>query len=178
MNAAEVDQLILDAVAHGRAIDGATLQQLLRYSARVGFDPAARKRVRGELAGVRWQGRELRGSDRLPPAERHYIKHVLVHREWPVGTSLANYIASLRALILDPSSGVFTSQYQGVAQLGVIGEAGELRGPNGLDLVLVEYRVVTGHWVTAYQPEHGVLDLSGPRRTNLRWLRELTRTNV
>jgi hypothetical protein len=89
------------------------------------------------------------------------LKHVIKRQEWPIGTSLAAYFASLRAVILDPASGVFTSRYEGGAQLGILRESADLRGPNGHEWVPIDYRVTTGHWVTAYQPEGGLEDITG-----------------
>jgi hypothetical protein len=156
----------------------AELEAVLQFVASAGFDPAARERLRGDLAGVTWRGVTLRGSDRLPPAERHYLKHVIKRQEWPIGTSLADYLASLRAVILDPMSGVFTSRYEGAAQLGILRESADLRGPSGHEWVLIDYRVTTGHWVTAYQPEGGLEDITGPPRTDLRWWREPKRSSA
>jgi hypothetical protein len=177
MRPVEVDAAIVDAIRLRLVPAEGTLWAILSHVAQVGFDPTARERARGELAGIAWQGRVLRGADQIPPLERHYVKHVLMRREWPPGTSLADYVESLRAVILDPTSGVFACSYQGEAQLAVIRETGTLRGPNGLDWVLVEYRVATGHWVTAYQPEGGIQDLGSPRRTDLLWLREPAQAN-
>ena len=100
---------------------------MLRHVAEAGFDRGALERVRGELVGVIWLGMALRGSDRVSPADRHYLKHVVKRREWPAGTNRAGYLDSLRRVILDLSSGVFTSIYQGAPQLGVIRETHELR---------------------------------------------------
>jgi hypothetical protein len=137
----------------------------------VGFDPTAQERVRGSLAGTEWRGVTLKGSDRLPPAERHYLRHVRKLQEWPVGTSLEEYIESVRRIVRDPRSGVFTSQYQGALQLGIIRRSGDLRGPGGFSWILVEYRLRTGHWTTAYQPDDSEGALATQRREGLRWLR-------
>jgi hypothetical protein len=113
----------------------------------------------------------LTGRDMLLPAEVHYLRHVVSQQEWPRGTSLAAYVESIRNVVLDETSEVFTSQYQGTWQLGVVRPSGALRGPGGFAWVLVEYRVATGHWVTAYQPEQGLRELHHPRRSDVRWLR-------
>ena len=174
---AEADRLILEAATGARCLTPAEFQQVLDHVAQAGFDPTVREKARGDLAGIEWRGRVLRGNDRLPPAERHYLKHAVKDREWPDGTTLDQYVESLRSVILDPGSGVFTSQYQGTWQIGIIRDSRELRGLNGHEWVLVEYRLATGHWVTAYQPEQGLQDLEGPRRSDLRWLRRPHRRN-
>ncbi|MBA2448363.1 MAG: hypothetical protein H0V51_10090, partial [Chloroflexi bacterium] len=41
----------------------------------------------------------------------------------------------------------------------------------GFPRVLVDYRLATGHWVTAFQPEQDLAALRDPRREDVRWLR-------
>ena len=145
---------------------------VLEHVARAGFDPEARERVRGRLAGAVWQGRTLRGSDRLPPAELKYLWHVLTRREWPDGTTLHQYVESIRQVILDPCCGGFVSRFQGEWQLGLVRDSGDLRGPNGSSWILIEYRLVTNHWVTAFQPHIALAqEVANAKREGLRWLR-------
>jgi hypothetical protein len=148
------------------------LPQLLERIAQAGFDPQAREQVRGRLADMEWRGKVLRGSDMLPPAEVHYLWHAVRLGEWPDSTTLDDYIESIRGIIRDDRSGAFVSRYQGAWQVGIIGHTGKLRGPEGFDWILVEYRVQTGYWVTAYQPQLGLLELQSPRRSDIRWLRQ------
>jgi hypothetical protein len=177
MTGDDADQIIREATRGIRHLTEADLRPLLAHVAASGFDPLARERARGELAGIRWQGQVLRGRDQLPPVQRHFLKHVVLRKEWPLDTGLTDYVDSIRRVISDASSGVFTSRYQGEDQLGVIRETRELRGPYGSDWILIEYRASTGHWVTAFQPGVGILDLLGSGRTNLRWWREPTYHN-
>jgi hypothetical protein len=166
-----VHRLIVEVASGARRLTAAEMDRVLRRVAAAGFDPHARETARGMLAGIEWRGRTLRGADRLPPMERHYLRHVLRVPEWPIGTTPDEYVASIQAVILDGTSGVYTSLYRDAPQLGVIRRSGALRGPEGTDWVLVEYRLETGHWTTAYQPLRGLLDLKGPERGALRWLR-------
>lgn len=166
-----VHRLIQEAASAAPRLTPTDLRRVLVHVAQAGFDAAAREQVRGSLAGSEWRGMILKGSDRLPPAERHYLRHVRKLREWPVGTSLEEYIDSVRGVVLDPRSGAFTSRYQGALQLGIIRRSGDLRGPAGFSWVLVEYRLQTGHWTTAYQPDDSEAALAIQRREGLRWLR-------
>jgi hypothetical protein len=168
------DQLLDDVLAGRQQLTEAQLHDVLEHVARAGFDPTARERVRGRVAGVTWHGRVLRGSDKLPPAEVHYLWHVVVQRQWPAGTDQAAYVASIRAVITDPTSGVYVCRYQDAPSLGVVCESRELRGPDGRSWVLVQYRLGWGHWTTALQPELGLDELSTPRWSDLRWLRRPT----
>lgn len=165
------DDLILLAASGARAMTPAELGRVLAYVANAGFDLEAQERAGGRLAGLRWQGRMLRGRDRLPPAEVHYLRHVQHGQGWPPGTSLSAYLDSLRTVVLDLSSGVLTSQFEGRWQLTIVRRSGLLAGPEGGVWVLVDYRVATGHWVTGYQPDAGLHILEDPGRTNRRWLR-------
>lgn len=168
---AEVDRLILEAAAGERKLTRAELRRVLEHVAQAGFDPNARERVRGRLAEREWQGTVLRGGDRLPPADVHYLRHVVAGREWPAGTTLVAYLGSIGAVVLDPRSGVLVCRYQGAWQLTIVRRSHELRGPQGSDWILVDYRLETGHWVTAFQPPNGLRVLRRPTRGDIRWLR-------
>ena len=52
----------------------------------------------------------LQGSDRLIPAETHYLRHVVAQQEWPSGTTLDDYLNRLGAVVLDHRSGVLVSR--------------------------------------------------------------------
>jgi hypothetical protein len=167
-----IDRLILQAATGSRSLASGELRAVLEHVARVEFDPDALEEVRGRLAGIVWNGRLLRGSDRLPPVEVKCLWHVLTLQEWPLGTSLDGYVQSIQRVVLDPTSGVFVGRYRGAWQLSVVRDVGHLRGPGGSSWILVEYRVAIGHWVTAYQPRVAVdEELSNPNREDIRWLR-------
>ncbi len=52
---AAADRLLL-AAAQGRRLSPGELQLVLAHVAQAGFDPHARERARGELAGIVWRG--------------------------------------------------------------------------------------------------------------------------
>ena len=169
---ADADRLILEAAAGTLRLDADELRRITDHVAGAGWDDWALETVRGRLAGLLWHGTPLRGKDRLPPAVTHYLWHVVKQREWPDGTSLDAYTASIRRLIRDPASGLFTSTYRGAWQLSIVGAAGDLRGPGGSNWVLVDYRIETGHWVTPYQSDHALADETHRAgRERVRWLR-------
>ena len=171
---ARPDRLILEAATGARRLSREELAEVLEHVAEAGFDANARERARGELAGVIWQGETLRGSTMLPPADRHYIKHVLLRQEWPEGTTLDDYLASIRAVVRDPASGLVVRRYEGKAwQLTIVGRSGNWRGPGAGDWVLVDYRVETGHWTTAYQFSGDPNDRVRVKASDVRWLRRL-----
>lgn len=165
-----IDRLILEAATGARRLPRSELLQVRAQVARAGFAPGAQARAGGALAGILWQGRPLTGSDRLTPAEVHYLRHVVLKREWPNGTTLQDYLHGIAEVVLDPTSGVLTSRYYGAWQLTF--DSGRLRGPEGYEWVLVDYRVELGHWVTPFQPGQGLLELRSPQREEVRWLQQ------
>lgn len=167
----EVNRLIVEAATGLRRLTGDELRRVLTHVAQAGFDPAPTARAGGRLAGLIWRGRTLRGSDRLTSAEVHYLRHVVARAEWPRDTTFDGYLASIRATIPDQRNGVLISKYQAAWQLTVLCRSGDLRGPDGFDWILVDYRVGLGHWVTVFQPARGLLELQSPRRSDVRWWR-------
>ncbi len=172
-NFSDAERLIFEAAATARRLTREDLQQIIEYVTKAGFDPDAGEKAGGRLAGMYWQGHTLRGGDRLPPAEVHYLRHVVRNREWPDDTTLEEYIQSIQEVILNPDAYIFTSYYEDREwQLGFIAPSGSWRGDAGGDWILVEYRLSTGHWVTAYQFS-GEYDRVArvSKRSNVVWLR-------
>jgi hypothetical protein len=151
------------------------LARIARHIAGAGFDPNALERVRGNVVRtLRLRGEPMRPGDRLPPAEAHYLRHCVAQREWQSGTTLPGYPDSIARLLRDPASRFFVSRYQAAWQCGAIGPSRALRGPEGNAWILVDYRLITGHWVTAFQwgygPEAVGDPVHDPRREEVRWL--------
>jgi hypothetical protein len=170
--AAEAERLILEAATRARDLSADELQRVLEHVARAGFYTATLTTAGGRLRGLVWRGRTLRGRDRLTPAEAHHLRHVVARRDWPAATSLADYLDSIRNIVLDPASGVLVSLLDGEWQLIVVRRSGTLRGPQGYEWVMVDYRVSVGAWMTAHQLGEGLASITdSPRRDNLRWLR-------
>ncbi len=127
---ADVDGMIVEWATGSRPASEDDLARVLRHLSQVRFHPSPDAPARGRLAGQTWRGRLLRGSDRLPPAEVHYLRHVVVGREWPDGTSLESYLASLREVILETDSGVLVSQLRAQHwQVTAVRESRGLKGP-------------------------------------------------
>ncbi|MFN8513783.1 MAG: hypothetical protein U0232_19630 [Thermomicrobiales bacterium] len=168
-----VHRLILAvAIDPARQLTEEELARIVRQIAGAGFDPNALERARGNIVKQpRLGGGIVQTGDRLPPAEAHYLRHCLAQREWPTGTTLLAYLASIREVVLDSRSGILVNRYQDAWQLAFIRESRALRGPGGHQWLLVDYRVHLGHWTTAHQLEHGLSSLGPPRREQIRWLR-------
>jgi hypothetical protein len=165
---------LLNTLTGTRALTDADLAAIATHLSGVGFSPAPTERAGGRLAGLLWQGRVLRGSDRLTPADAHYLRHVVVQREWPIGTTLAQFLASLATVVRDPTSGMVGSRFRGQWHVGVIRHSRALQGPRGYPYVFVDYRVSFGYWMTALQPVTGLAYLHDRARSDLQWWRPLS----
>ncbi len=166
-----VPALIAELAGTERDASEDEIRRIREYVAERGFDPDALERVRGRGAGIVWRGQTLRGRDQLPPAEAHYVRHVLAEQEWPLGTSLQEYLECVAQIVLDQGSGVFLSYYQDRLQLGFVGRSDHWRGEWGDDWILVDYRASTRHIVTAYQVEAPEFAANQNARRIIRWLR-------
>lgn len=166
-----VTALINVAATGTRRLTPDELRRVLEHVAQAGFDPDAQERAGGRLAGTMWRGRILRGSDPLSPSEAHYLRHVERGQEWPTGTTLQDYFQSIRDVVRDSYSGVITSQFQGASQLTIVRRTGDLQGTLGFPWILIDYRVATGYWTTAFQPRKRLAVLRDPKREDIVWLR-------
>lgn len=168
------DDLIWDAYAGGRRLTGDEFRRVVDHVANAGFDPGGMRRVRRRLEGIPWKGRVLKTGQgqRLLTSEEHYLTHAYAFGEWPEGTSEQRYYGSIEEVIRDPRSRFFVGLYRGELQLtNFVRRSGNMKGPQGHEYVLVDYRVATGHWMTAMQPRGGIgALLRGPQRSNVRWL--------
>ena len=164
--------LLIDQIISGqRLVTSTTIGFLRQEAAQAGFNTAPAERAGGRLAGLQWQGRIIRSHDLLPSDAAHYLRHVVVQQEWPPGTSLDEYVDDLRAVILDPGSGVFVNVYGGVfRQLGFVGRSRK-QGPGGAPWTIVEYRAGFDHWVTGYQSTWNKI-VQNPQRSALQWLKK------
>lgn len=171
---ADIDALIEDAFA-GRELTAPEVQAIAEHVAAAGFDPAWMVQAGEQLEGMRWRGRILTADTRLLPAETHYLKHVRQQEEWPPETTLDRYQRDAAGVARDPAAGVFVSHYQGKETIGVIGRTPDTaRGPSGFVLTLIEYRVRTRYWSTAFQVRSGLeyLERDSGRKA-FRWLRRM-----
>jgi SPP1 gp7 family putative phage head morphogenesis protein len=149
------------------------LRKIVEKVAKAGFNREHTSLVKPEMAGLVWKGKTLEVGERLPADEWHFVKHVLARQEWPEGTSLDEYLESLRAVIQSSESGIMISKYQGIyRQIAFVANSGKWRGVGGSDFILVEYRDGYGFWITGFQP----VDLQKQlhvHRSDIRWLRKM-----
>lgn len=168
------DELIKVAGLGLRELKPGELDRVIRHVAAAGFDPNGLERAGGRLAGFEWNGEILKGSSMMPPGVAHYLRHAVVGREWPDGTSIEGYFESLRNIIVDKTSGIIVHKIGNEWQIGFINQSGKWQGIEGGDIIFVEYRVSTAHWVTGYQPKDIDKIFSDPKWSELRWIRRRT----
>src|SRR5439155_14429888 len=61
-----IKELLTEAAMGARKLTERELAQVIEHVALAGFEPNELETVRGRLAGITWNGRTLRGNDRLP----------------------------------------------------------------------------------------------------------------
>jgi len=156
-----------------RELSNDELQKIVEKVANSGFNRENTSLVKPEMAGLVWKGKPLKIGERLPADEWHFVKHVLARQEWPEGTSLDEYLESLRTVIRSPENGIMISKYQGIYwQIAFIADSGQWRGVGGSDFILVEYRDGYGFWITGFQPVDLQRQLN-VHRSDIRWLRKM-----
>lgn len=151
-----------------RQLSEKDLRLIARHVARKYFARSKFLFVRNYARNKRWGGRIVRRNDRIESAADHYLKHVETNQEWPVGTTPAEYVQSLRDVILDPDSGIYTSQFDNQGyHIAFIRRSRDLKGPGGRDWVMIEYRLATERWTTGFQPRDGLRWIThNPTRRN------------
>ncbi len=169
-----VDKIIESLLKADRAATIDLLRQLRTSVSLSGFDSSALTRAGSMVAGTTWQGRVIESSDRLPNSVRHYLRHVVSGKEWPTGTSFADYLESLRTTILDANGGVLLETFPMVRRLTFVAPSGPWRGPHGGPYILVGYNLGYGYWVTGFQPhDERLFNLQSASGVHLQWLQHL-----
>jgi|GEM_PF-859656 len=165
------DDLIRVAGLGLRELTPEELKRIVQHVAKAGFDPNGLEKCGGRLVGLVWNGKTLKGSDRLPPGEVHYLRHVVYGQEWPANTTLNEYYQSLREVIEDENSGIVVHKIGSEWQVGFLNTSSEWRGLAGNDIIFVDYRLSISYWVTGYQPDDFESLLASSKWSNIKWLR-------
>ena len=165
------DELIKFASLDLRPLTSVEIGKISNHVARAGFPKNLYQRVTAQFTGIKLNGKPLNKGESISVGEAHYVKHVILQKEWPIGTSISQYLASLAEVISDLKSSIFISRYHDQLQIGFIGGSKQWKGPDGHDIILVEYRVNIAGLVTGYQPEDIQEILKNKNRTDLKWLR-------
>ena len=156
-----VDDLIQMVGIGLRDLTPDEFQRVVTHVANAGFDPDRLERAGSRIAGLLWNGKVVKGGDLLPPGEVHYLRHVVAGREWPEGTSINDYYASLRSTIVDSTTKIVISRYGNFWQIGFW----------GVDGTWVEYRVQYRYWSTGLRPTSLEKVINSKYRKFVKWLR-------
>lgn len=114
MYPAFVDRLIRDAVDQRRRLSPREVAQVLEHVRGARFETKPCKPDRA-LVGQAFLGVELRGK--VPSDLVHVAKRVLKERQWPMGTTVEQYLADLHQAIAHPLAQLYT-YYQGIGPKG------------------------------------------------------------
>lgn len=171
----QADLVTLVAASEGRAFTAREEHYVRGHIANAGFDPLGTERVGGRLAGLEVNGRVLTTGEEISTEEVHYSRHVVHKEQWPSGASQAQYVQAAREIVLDPASRILYSHrpYPGGERrhLGFVRESGSMKGPGGDEWVFVEYRLETGHLMTAFQTAQSPEDIASQhRRERSAWM--------
>jgi hypothetical protein len=169
-----VDELIEELIRTGRDVTNAELRELRRLVADAGFGPNAISPAGGDVAGLVWQGMNIASGDWLPNETLHFLKHVVAGQEWPTGTSLDEYVQSLRDTILEEEGAVSMEQVHTFHRLTFLSSSNRWRGPNGGPWILVGYNINYAYWSTGFQPKQRQISFIQEERSNRRWLQRLS----
>jgi hypothetical protein len=167
------DDLIRVAGLGFRELSPSELNKVVEKVGLLGLNQDPIKKIDHSIAGLMWNGKILQKGDMISPEEAHYLKHVVVNGEWPIGTTLSEYSNSLRETILNPNSSIFISKFDGNWQIGFIGKSSKWQGKEGYPNILVEYRVKYSYWVTGFQPEDILNQVNSNNRNGIVWVRNL-----
>lgn len=147
----DLSALIDDLIATDRDATDDEIVLIRQVVSSAGFDPNAISRVRGPLVGVTFERRVLARGDTLPNDAWHYAKHVVGGREWPAGTTISQYVSSLRQAIIAAANPILLDAIHGVPRLTLFGPAGASSGLEDREWIVVGYDVHYGYWTTGYQ---------------------------
>jgi hypothetical protein len=147
------------------------IQRIREHVAAVGFDSGATTKAGSQASGITWQARLVHSSDRLDNATVHYLRHVLAQPEWQPGTTIAEYIASLRSVIKDPNGGILLTRRYEYWILTFVAAANDPVSFVGRPWIAVGYGVHCGYWTTGYRPRFELTHFSTISEEGEGWLR-------
>ena len=166
-----IPELIREIGESGRAITDAELERVRAHLATHTLTRPTMAVADDELGGLPWEGRVLKGGEWLDRLAAKYLKHVEIRREWPDGTTLDEYAASLAEAVRDPGAGVYLEWDDGW-KLTFAARSQTWRGPFGYPYIVVAFYPEQDFWVTGFQPREGLAHVTHrPTGTGGRWLR-------
>ena len=129
-------------------------------------------RLDPDLPLLEWPpGRIVRPGDLVPIQEAKYLKHVLVDEEWPLDTTINQYLASLARVVRGERSGIYVDADETDWRISFVGRAGRSAGPGGSSHIVVVFIPAKARWLTGYQPLRGAREVERRRESQRgRWM--------
>jgi len=166
------EELIKFASLDLRPLTNREIGKITNLVAERGFNDNLLEKAGGRLAGLEWEGNTIKGSDTLGVGVAHYLRHAVFKEEWPKGTSINEYYASLRNVVEDKTTKIFIGSYLNELQISFIRDAKELAGKDSGGTILIEYRPKLGYFVTANQVKTELEIIEDAKRSGIIWIRK------
>ncbi len=167
-----ISALIRDIGESGRDITDEELQRLRTYLAAVSLARPSVARVDDGAGGLMWEGHILKGGDWMPRLAAKYLKHVMLNREWPDGTTIEEYAESLAEAVQDPTGGVYVERDEDTWKVTCVARSHRWTGRHGAAYIVVAFLPAKDPWLTGFQPDRGLRYITQDQlRTSGRWLR-------
>jgi len=146
---ANIDAIIIELIESGRQATDDELSQIVNHVAQAPFASHWVRLptwLRGAL--VRFG---ITVPTRLPADEAHLIKRIYYDRQWPVGTSIDEFVADLSFAIRHPNARVWTYEYFGEPYVGFLAPSHIQDAPGTRPYIFVAYSARHGALTTGYQ---------------------------
>lgn len=146
---ADIDTIIIDLVSTGRQASDGELRSLIAHVAQTPFATYLSKvpgRVRRPLTQL---GQRI--PPRMPSVEWHLLERVYVDQQWPVGTTVLQYLTDLHNAVQHPAIQVWTYRYFGIPCAGFLAPSHIQQVPKPEAYIFVTYNSQFSVIVTGYQ---------------------------
>jgi len=177
---AAIAALVRDVAESGREIADEELRRLRKYLVSWTLDRPLRIVADSETWGYPWPGPDdppILPADQLDQREAKYLKHVVHRGEWPVGTSIDEYMATLRHVVLDENGGVYLERDADSWKVTFVARTPRRRGARGGDYIIVAFLPEKDRWLTGFRPTEGLTAITRrPSIGGARWLKRPRRT--
>lgn len=145
-----VDRLIRNAVNEYRKLNEQELRYIIKHVATRPLDDRV-VRVKGEIRRLpgKWKGTPFTDLLRLSLAEIHLIERTVMNQQWPLDTTLEQYIYDLWQAVKNAEQ-IYTYTFNGQPYIGFLA-SNHVKGPNSEPFLWVAYSAAYGVIRTGYQ---------------------------
>lgn len=143
------DALILELIDTGRQATADELKAIIEHVAQAPFATYLSRvpgRVRRPLAQM-----GIVTPARMPSVEWHLLERVYLDEQWPVGATVAQYMADLQQAVRHPDVQVWTYRYYGEPFAGFLAPSHVQQVPQPEAYIFVSYSPTYDTITTGYQ---------------------------